>query len=304
MNKFIVMVGISGSGKSTRAKECYPNATIVSSDEIRERVFGDVNDQTHNGKVFDIMFQDCVTALKAGNDVVYDATNLSSKRRKALLKNMKTAVGCDLNFIAHVVVTIYENCLDRNSNRERKVPNEVIKRQFLSFQVPTEMEGFNDIIIDNTDDPAQRMNYICQKMGEMSRMAHDNPHHPDTVFEHCTNVMSTMVKRCPPYIPTDFIGQLGFYHDIGKLYTKSFDEKGVAHFYSHDAPSAYNFLIQPAAGLNDYCRIAGAAIIGWHMREYSYQSEAKYDEWLDTLMPIYRELLMLLNSADRVNSVS
>lgn len=304
MNKFVVMVGISGSGKSTRAEECYPNAVIVSSDEIRERVFGDVNDQTHNGKVFDVMFRESVAALNAGEDVVYDATNLSSKRRKALLRNVAAAVGCELDYIAHVVVTIYENCITRNNNRERKVPEEVIKRQFLSFEVPTEMEGFNRVIIDNTDSLEKRVEYTTTLMEQMSAMNHDNPHHPDSVFMHSTGVMRTMLSECPTYLPPEFVGQLGFYHDTGKVYTKTFDEKGIAHFYSHDAPSAYNFLVQPADRLNDYCRVVGAAVIGWHMREYSYQSDAKYDEWLDTLMPIYRELLMLLNSADRVNSVS
>lgn len=304
MNKFIVMVGISGSGKSTQAAKQYPDAVIISSDEIRERVFGDVNDQTHNGKVFDIMFKNSVAALKDGKDVVYDATNLSSKRRKALLKNMRAAVGCDVNYIAHVVATIYDNCLVRNAERERKVPEEVIKRQFLSFQMPTEMEGFNEIIIDNTDSLKERTNYTIALICTMNAMNHDNPHHTDNVFMHSMNVMQTMMNERPSYLPIDLVAQLGFYHDTGKVYTKTFDENGIAHFNSHDAPSAYNFLIQSADGLNDYCRIVAAAVIGWHMREYSYQTEEKYKEWLDTLIPLYRELLIMLNRADRLNSVS
>ena len=304
MNKFIVMVGLSGSGKSTRVKECYPNATVISSDSIRETVFGDANDQTHNGQVFDIMFRQSIIALKAGQDVVYDATNLSSKRRRNLIKNVAAAVGCEVEYIAHVVVTIYENCLARNAQRERKVPDEVIKRQFLSFQVPTIMEGFTQIVIDNTDSEDDRMAYMCSLLKHMRAMKHDNPHHPDDVFDHSQNVMLTMIEECPPYIRKDFLAQVGFLHDTGKLYTKTFDDRGIAHFYSHDAPSAYNFLIHTTDNLKKEERVAGAAVIGWHMKEYSYQTEEKYRAWLNTLLPAYRETLVLLNHADRLNSVN
>ena len=44
--KFIMMCGLVASGKSTKAKELAKeyNATIYSSDALREEMFGDVND--------------------------------------------------------------------------------------------------------------------------------------------------------------------------------------------------------------------------------------------------------------------
>lgn len=56
---FMMMIGVVASGKSTPAQNLKNMLTkmgqptmIVSSDEIRETVFGDVNDQTHNDEVF------------------------------------------------------------------------------------------------------------------------------------------------------------------------------------------------------------------------------------------------------------
>ena len=56
---FMMMIGVVASGKSTLAQNLKNMLTkmgqptmIVSSDEIRETVFGDVNDQTHNDEVF------------------------------------------------------------------------------------------------------------------------------------------------------------------------------------------------------------------------------------------------------------
>ena len=52
-----VMVGLSGSGKSTIAKKIADdnhNSVIVSSDNIREELTGDYEDQKHNEEVFKV----------------------------------------------------------------------------------------------------------------------------------------------------------------------------------------------------------------------------------------------------------
>lgn len=51
-------------------------------------MFGDVNDQKHNGEVFNIVHKRVVSAIKSGKDVILDATNLSRKRRIGFLKSI------------------------------------------------------------------------------------------------------------------------------------------------------------------------------------------------------------------------
>ena len=92
MSKLIMLIGLPSSGKSTwssKYMECYKNTELVSSDAIREEVFGDVNDQSHNGEVFNIVHKRVVAAIKNGKDAILDSTSLSRKRRINLLKNIR-----------------------------------------------------------------------------------------------------------------------------------------------------------------------------------------------------------------------
>ena len=50
---FIMLVGLSASGKSSIAKQLENKGYIIhSSDKIREEILGDYTDQTQNNKVF------------------------------------------------------------------------------------------------------------------------------------------------------------------------------------------------------------------------------------------------------------
>ena len=71
MAKLIFLIGLPSGGKSSYCesyKVLNPDAVIVSSDAIREEVFGDVNDQSHNQEVFNIVEKRCREALKANKD--------------------------------------------------------------------------------------------------------------------------------------------------------------------------------------------------------------------------------------------
>ena len=92
MSKFIMMVGLPGSGKSTVADKYYPNAVWVSSDAIREELWGDASDQRNPEVVFEEMERRTLEALNDYHDVVYDATNLHSRTRKKLVTSIKRQV--------------------------------------------------------------------------------------------------------------------------------------------------------------------------------------------------------------------
>lgn len=85
----IMMVGIPGSGKSSWiAKNKPENAIIVSPDDIRRELSGNVSDQTQNAKVWYLVKERTIAALKAGKDVILDATNVASKSRKRFLEGL------------------------------------------------------------------------------------------------------------------------------------------------------------------------------------------------------------------------
>ena len=141
----ICMCGVAGSGKSTKAKELakWYNAVIVSTDAIREELFGDASIQKNNKKVFEIAFARVAEALQNGKAVIFDATNLTIKDRAKVLEiGEKWNRGFN---VIYVMTASIDECKKRNSERERKVPDTAIEKQFKKYTAPTRAEGW-DII--------------------------------------------------------------------------------------------------------------------------------------------------------------
>ena len=82
-------------------------------------------------------------------NMIYDATNINYKKRMAFLQKINKM---DVEKIAIMVATPYNECLERNASRERQVPEEVIKRMYYNFYVPQCFEGFDDIIVKYNSD--------------------------------------------------------------------------------------------------------------------------------------------------------
>ena len=129
MDTLIIMCGISGSGKSIKAKELKEeyNAVIISTDEIRQKVFKDVNDQEHNKEVFRIAYDEINMFIELSYNVIFDATNIKFSSIKKLKKNIKS--WNDIDKILYVIDTPLEKAIEQNNARDRVVPTEVIIRQ-------------------------------------------------------------------------------------------------------------------------------------------------------------------------------
>ena len=305
MVEFTVMIGISGSGKTTAAHELAKNknAVVISSDDIREKLLGDVNDQTQNARVFAKMYSESRLFLQNGYNVIYDATNLNAKKRKTLIKRIREDIN-DVYCEAVVVCTTPDECHRRNAERDRVVPREVIDRQLNSFQVPSYFEGFNHIKLYTSESFEERAKYLDKLFEKAYDMSHDNPHHNDTVGHHCINVSLSMTgcDTKPKFNDLHVIAWTGLYHDIGKVLTQTYDKEGVAHYYNHDNVSSYLIL------LNDNARypitkglLEASFAIGNHMKHFSYKDEKKFNAWLCSLPPKSKELLELLINADMKN---
>lgn len=142
----IVLVGIPGSGKSHYAKKYVkdnPEAVHIASDKIREELHGTPLDCKHNKETFQVMRERTVEALKAGKDVLYDATNIKAADRKRVLEAIKDIEGCTASAVFFKVPL--RICLERNNSRARKVPRRAICTMRSKVEPPTEEEGFASI---------------------------------------------------------------------------------------------------------------------------------------------------------------
>lgn len=244
MAELVIAIGLPASGKSTYYEENYVDEDMVhiSSDAIREEVFGDVNDQTHNGEVFNIMFNRVVESLKNDESVYYDATNISRKRRMNFIKEVKNAVKKDIHVVGLVFAYPIEVIKERNSKRGRVVPEEVIDRMLRNFEVPYKAEGFDELFLHRGSPQTYALNHLVD---DLKLLPHDNPHHSLTVGEHMIQAQRMYIKEACEY--SYVISRALRYHDIGKGLTKQFkDAKGnasdIAHFYNHENVGAYLYL--------------------------------------------------------------
>lgn len=264
-----IMIGLPASGKDYYIeKNKEEDDVVVSSDKIREELFGDVNDQKHNGEVFNEMFKGTCAALKNGQNVYYNATNINRRRRINLIKEIKSAVKDDICFYAIIIATPYERCLFNNSQRERKVPKEIIKRMYYHFEPPAFEEGFSHCILEPLCEVVD-LNVIKKDSYEIS---HDNPHHSLTIGEHMNSAYFYMSQfllsnklddnECKNRDYNLILLDAAEWHDIGKVETKTF-RNGIAHYYNHQNVGAYLYLCSEEAYHNDYLAVAN--LIYHHM---------------------------------------
>ena len=88
--EFIMLIGIPGSGKSTWISQKNKNNKyiIVSPDEIRRDLVGDVSDQSQNSKVWQLTKDYVINALASGKNVILDSIMTSSKNRTDFIKDL------------------------------------------------------------------------------------------------------------------------------------------------------------------------------------------------------------------------
>lgn len=289
MTEFVMLVGIPASGKDFLVGEQYSNYIHISSDMIREEIFGDVNDQIHNNEVFKVMHRRTISALKGGHNCVYNATNLSAKRRIAFLKNLEGIE--NLRKVCVVNVVPVHIAWMRNGSRERQVPIEVINRMVKQFEAPHESEGWDEIIVHNE---FYQPSLLHDKLIALRSESHENPHHSLTIGNHMGAAGVYLVNKNAP----DYLILAGFYHDCGKGFCKTFTNmKGevtpIAHYYSHENVGAYLYLTYC---YNDPIDLHIANLIQHHMD--FFKGEKYLQKITDRFGEEFMRDLTLLHEAD------
>jgi protein phosphatase len=124
----VVLIGTTGSGKSTFARRHFAATEVISSDVCRGLVADDENDQSATPDAFDVLHYIAGKRLAAGRLTVVDATNVQSEARRQLLRLAREH---DVLPVA-VVLDIPERlCAERNAARPDRadMPAHVLPRQ-------------------------------------------------------------------------------------------------------------------------------------------------------------------------------
>ncbi|MDN3241776.1 polynucleotide kinase-phosphatase [Glycomyces tritici] len=85
----VILIGVSGSGKSTFAARHFKPTQVISSDYCRGLVSDDESDQTATTEAFDLLHHIAGVRLRRGLLTVVDATNVQPKARASLVELAK-----------------------------------------------------------------------------------------------------------------------------------------------------------------------------------------------------------------------
>jgi predicted kinase len=246
MNKHLVTVnvGVPGSGKSYQSQQQSSNCIIFSSDWYREHLFGDINDQEHNGEVFNTLYTDVENILKQSEPkhIIIDATNITRKSRARVIQLAKQY---DSAIEALVFNTSRDVCIVADAHRERTVGKNVIDNMIHRFEIPTRYEGFDYVRFTHNiveTDSSKRTTMRATLFDIMNSFDQHNHHHLYSLGEHCNRFLSQVITRVPSEQERTKLAEVALWHDIGKMYTQTFDDKGEAHYYDHANVGVYKLI--------------------------------------------------------------
>lgn len=298
-----VMVGLQGSGKSTKAKEL-ANATqsiVLSSDEIRKEY-----PEWDNTKVFNYLYGKMIKLLNNAKNVIIDATNTTIKSRKPIFEALRN-VKVKPNVMAYIMTTPIEECKRRVEERNKDknshfVPLEVIDKYLHSYEIPFYEEGFDLIEFDGYQSVIKYDEEKANKLFTLMRgFNQNNTNHNHTLDVHCELVKSKIEKNGDDYYMFVAAG----FHDIGKVFTQTYKEGDPnAHYYNHDKVGTY-YLLSNLEGIVSSTTDEIADIlfyINYHMRPFNWNTEKAHNRWKEIFGEEKYNNLLIFNKCDKEGS--
>lgn len=304
----LMLVGLPASGKSTLTPLLRERGyEVLSSDALRLSLLGSARsfpcDKAEatalNRQVFSEIRHKAAELLRKGQSVAIDATNLYAKHRSFLLHYIKE-IPC--RKICVIVITPVEICLQRNTAREgiARVPDEQMDRMLRSFECPYYHEGW-DLIFPLAHPTAYTFPF------ERARgMDQQTAHRTLPLLDHLCAARQYLAHRDAP----EYLQRVAYYHDVGKLYTQSFqnavgEPSAFARYYGHENYSAYLYLTEFCCGKtydHETCKaiLYETALINYHMRPWRVwcHSEAAKQRDIALFGKDFISDLALLHDAD------
>lgn len=181
------LTGIPASGKSTFAQLLAQTGDyqIISSDTIRQQLYGDENIQGNWLEIEAEMLKQMQEAIILNRGIIYDATNVKRAWRIDLLNKIAQQLDSkkisftkgdlggseNIEWLAWYINLDLTVCKEQNQQRERKVPDEIIEKMAENINLfpPHVAEGF--IHVQEINNHAHfNVNYIQQILTKLPRV--------------------------------------------------------------------------------------------------------------------------------------
>lgn len=148
MTTLYMLIGVPGSGKTTWVKNNKNDAVVLSTDDYIERIAAEQNktysevfkDEIDSANTH--MSQELTRAIKNGDDIIWDQTNLTVKSRKGKLSKIPK----NYRKVA-VYFSVPQDLRQRLASRPGKtIPEPVIISMINQLQPPSKEERFDEVV--------------------------------------------------------------------------------------------------------------------------------------------------------------
>ncbi|MEV7520946.1 polynucleotide kinase-phosphatase [Streptomyces sp. NPDC091371] len=161
----VVLIGATGSGKSTFARRHFKPTEVISSDYCRGLVSDDENDQSVSRDAFEVLHFIAGKRLAAGRLTVVDATSVQADARRGLVQLAREH---DVLPIAIVLDMPEEVCAERNAARPDRagLPRAVIQRHRRDLRRSLrglEREGFRKVHVLRSVEEVESAEVVLEK---------------------------------------------------------------------------------------------------------------------------------------------
>lgn len=143
-----LLKGLPASGKSTWAKqkieEDRHNGIItkrVNKDDLRAMMDNSVHSKEREKFILEVRDNLISLALTEGYNVIVDDTNFASKHRKqveSIVQKLRSDLSANIEFIEKIFDTPLQECIERDSKREKSVGRKVIIDMYNRYLRDTE----------------------------------------------------------------------------------------------------------------------------------------------------------------------
>jgi len=203
----VVLIGISGSGKTTFARTRFGRYEVLSSDTCRGLVSNDENNQSATAAAFDVLAYIAGKRLAAGLLTVVDATSVQREARAQLIQ---LARDHDVLPVAIVLNVPKQICLERNAARpDRDFGDRVVHRQ--SEQLRRSLrglarEGFRKVHVLDTVEQVDTATIVRERLLNDKR---DQTGPFDVIGDvhGCRSELETLLQRLGYALVRDDVGR-------------------------------------------------------------------------------------------------
>lgn len=156
-----------------------------------------------------------------------------------------------------------------------------------------ELQGIllGDFVVETLNENPTIIEVILPEIKPMLGFNQHNPNHCDDVWIHTLNVIANTPKNI-------ILRLAALFHDMGKPHTFTMDEKGIGHFYGHQAVSedlARHVLNR--LKVDHQTRDMVLLLVKYH--DIQIEPTTKHvKRWLNKLTPVLFKLLIELKKAD------